>query len=326
MDESAKSCWNLRFSRVYIEDAIRDHPRTRRILSGLPHASRIRINHYKDVFCRKNQDFSAQKNSPQLILAQKKDTFLYEGSPMCDSFGNKNFYYTNDIMNCPYQCEYCYLQGLYPSANLVIFVNLEDTLLAIEEKLSVETMYICISYDTDLLALESRTGFVGDWITFSQKHPSLTIELRTKSAMFHTIAMHTPPKNLILAWTLSPEMVIREFEHRTPSLDARLESMRQAMERGWNVRLCVDPVIHVENWEKQYRDFACVVKEGLDIRKLENISIGVFRLPKDSLKVMRKINPTSSLLAYPFTLSDTGWSYSMEQKNRMMDYIGTLFS
>lgn len=320
------SIWNHRLSHVYIEEGILAHPGTKKILSRIRHPSIIPIAHYKDVFCRKNQEFAAQKNTPQLILAKKTDSFLYEGSSMCDNFGHANFYYTSDVMNCVYQCEYCYLQGMYPSANLVVFVNLEDTFRDIEIRLEKNPMYVCISYDTDLLGLEHLTGFVSDWIGFAAQHPDATIELRTKSANFSKIANKTPPQNFILAWSLSPEQIVESCEKHTPSLRARLQSMGYAMEKGWKVRLCVDPMIHTDQWETVYEEFFQTVREAIPVDRLHGFSIGVFRVPKDSLKTMRMIHPESSFLAYPFSLSDTGWSYPEEQKKKMTNFMEERFA
>lgn len=37
------------------------------------------------------------------------------------------------MFNCIYDCRYCFLQGMYSSANYVIFVNFEDFDKEIEE-------------------------------------------------------------------------------------------------------------------------------------------------------------------------------------------------
>lgn len=321
MNNYENSLWNPSFSHVYIEEAIASHPRTIKILSQLKNTSIIVISHYKDVFCKKNQQFTAQKGSPQLILAAKKENYLYKGSPLCDDFGNADFYYSSDIMNCPYQCEYCYLQGLYPSANLVVFVNLEDTFHELEIQLAKKPLYVCISYDTDMLALESLTGFVSDWVGFASTHPSLTIELRTKSVNFVKISNFNAPGNLILAWSISPEPIIKSYEHHTPSLNARLKSMKHAMDKGWKVRLCIDPMIHISDWKAVYFEMFKEVQNVISIENLYDYSIGVFRVPKDNLKIMRGINTESSLLAYPFTLSASGWSYHDAQKEIMTGYM-----
>ncbi len=317
---------NRAFSHVYIEEAVLVHPVTQRILSRIATPSIIRIRHYKDVFCRKNQAFDVQRNAPLLIIARKTDSFLYKGSPMCDPFGHADFFYTSDVMNCIYQCEYCYLQGLYPSANLVVFVNLEDTFCELEKRLRDSRINVSISYDTDLLGLEPLTGFVKDWVDFATAHPDAVIELRTKSANFSWIAAMPPPPNFILAWSLSPEQIANSFEKRVPPLAARLCSMKQAIGKGWKVRLCVDPMIHVEDWEDVYDTFSHTVREALPVERLYDISIGVFRVPKDSLKTMRAVQSHSKLLAYPFSLTETGWSYADGQKQEMARFLTQRFA
>lgn len=101
-----------------------------------------------------------QHGSKALIIARKDGQLLYEGAEVCQSFGNEYFYYTSCVMNCIYDCEYCYLKGMYPSGNLVIFINIEDIFAELETLLAKHPVYLCVSYDTDLLALENIAGFV----------------------------------------------------------------------------------------------------------------------------------------------------------------------
>ena len=197
------------FSHIYVEDDAFNYPLSKEILGRLKDSHIIRIKHYKDIFNRAGQDFLLQKQSRSLILSVNRNEKIYPGARVCQSFGNDNFYYTSNIMNCVFDCEYCYLQGMYPSGNIVIFVNYDDYFTEIEKILAKHDMYICISYDTDLLAMENLTGFVGKWIRFTLSHPSLKIEIRTKSA-FDTSCF---PKcdRVIFAWTLSPEYIIERF-------------------------------------------------------------------------------------------------------------------
>ena len=141
----------------------------------------IFIEHYKDLFNRSHQNFAKQKKAPALILAKKTGTLIYKGAPVCQSFGNEHFYYTSCMMNCIYHCDYCYLQGMYPSGHVVVFVNLEDYFNELQLLLQQHSIYLCISYDTDLLALESRFGFVKQWLLFASKYNNLSLEIRTKS-------------------------------------------------------------------------------------------------------------------------------------------------
>ena len=70
---------------------------------------------------------------------------------------------------------------MYGSGNVVIFVNLEDTFAEVEALLREHPVYLCVSYDTDLMAMDNLTGYVSRWAEFTKEHEDLTIEIRTKS-------------------------------------------------------------------------------------------------------------------------------------------------
>ena len=120
------------------------------------------------------------------------------------------------MMNCIYDCSYCYLKGMYPSGHMVLFVNIEDYLEELDHILKTQNMYVCISYDADLLAMEAVTGYVGLWSAYAAKHENLKLEIRTKCAGH---AMWDLPclSNVIYAFTLSPQKMIDAFEKETPS-------------------------------------------------------------------------------------------------------------
>ena len=172
------------FSHIYIESAALDYPVTQRILSALPRAEVIPIRHYKDVFDRGGQDAAAQKAAPDLILAVKRDTFLYDGSDNCQTFGAPKAYYAVPAMNCPFDCQYCFLKGMYPSANIVIFVNIGDCLNEIRERAKSGPAQISLSYETDLVAIEYLTGYVSAFASLAPEVPDLTLEIRTKATNF----------------------------------------------------------------------------------------------------------------------------------------------
>ena len=263
--------------------------RTQRILEQFPKAIVVEIEHYKDVFCRKGQNYTLQHKSQNLILAAKKGNLIYQGAPVCQSFGNEHFYYTSCMMNCVYDCEYCYLKGMYPSGNLVVFVNLEDYFEKIEEILKQHSMYLCISYDTDLLAFESVLGYTSEWISFQEKNPNLQVEIRTKSMGLLHFSCLKPVSGIIFAVTLSPQTVIDAYEHGTPSFDMRLSCVAEAQKKGFSVRLCFDPMIYCPDLEY--------------------------------LKKMQKDNPNSAIVQFPYENIGGVCQYSRELSDQMENFL-----
>lgn len=309
------------FSHIYVEAAVLEHPRTKKILAKFPAAQVVTISHYKDVFCRSRQSYTLQHRSQNLILAAKKGTLLYEGAPVCQSFGNPYFYYTSCMMNCIFDCEYCYLKGMYPSANIVIFVNLEDYFAEVEQVLKEHPLYLCVSYDTDLLALEQITGYAKEWCDFAEKHENLKIELRTKCADRQLAGKLRQTPGVIYALTLSPQAVIEKYEHQTPSLAARLSFAAELIRAGCPLRLCFDPMIYLPGWEGYYEKMLEQVCEVIDLEQVVDVSIGTFRISQDYLKKMRKQEPDCALVWFPYENEDGYYHYPKQLMDQMEQFL-----
>ncbi|WP_345976488.1 spore photoproduct lyase family protein [Sulfurimonas sp. HSL3-7] len=302
------------FSHLYVERAVIDHPQTKRIMARFPRSHIIEIDHYKDVFNRPNQDFRIQSRSKNLILARREAPYLYEGSYYSDGFEFENFFYTPTLLGCLYDCDYCYLQGMYNSANNVLFVNIEAYFEAVKPHLDKPTL-VAISYDTDTLATESLSGHSAAWIVFAGREPNLNLEIRTKSANFKPLRSLEPSAQIVLAWTLSPQVIIDRYEHKTPSLRQRLKAIAEALQAGWQVRLCIDPVIYNDDFEALYLPFVDEIFATLDAEKIHQLTLGSFRMSSTYLKRIKKMH-SSDIAFYPYEVNDGVASYSkaVEQK------------
>lgn len=321
--DDKKAAYRRIFGHVYVEEGVA-HALADEVLKRLPGSRAVTIRHFKDVFNRSHQDFQAQKQDTALILARKTEHFVYSGAPVCQSLGNAHFYYASVLMNCLYDCEYCYLQGMYPGGHMVAFVNLEDYFSEIEELLQQHPVYLCISFDTDLLAMEAVLGFGKRWCTFAAAHKTLTIELRTKGdAAYFLKEMETEhvPRNVILAWTLSPRYVINIWEHRTADLEHRLAAMRRAMDMGFHVRACFDPAICVPDFEKEYGGLIDQVFGSIPAQGLYDASIGTFRISQEYLKTMRRNRSGSCIVQRPYINEGGVAGYGAKQSGQMMRFL-----
>lgn len=313
--------YNKAFSHIYVEEAVAEYPRTCEILQKFPEAVQIPIHHYKDVFCRKRQDIAGQEEHPMLIVAAKEGRLIYEGAPVCQSFGNEYFYYTSCVMNCIYNCEYCYLKGMYPSGNLVIFVNIEDIFAELEEILAKHDVYLCVSYDTDLMALEDLTGFVRAWNDFVRTHPGLRIEIRTKCGRTDLWDRLVPNENVIFSFTLSPEWIRKECEHGTAALRERIRCAAKAIETGFPVRLCFDPIIYCPDWQRQYDAMLDQVTGQIDMSQVWDVSVGSFRISQDYMKKLRRSQRDSAVVQFPFVNDGGVYHYPDRLMNEMEQHV-----
>lgn len=310
-----------RFSHIYIEDSIADSNEVHAITAHFPHAERIKIHHYKDVFNRRGQSAETQHHAQALILARKEGNLIYEGAPVCQSFGNVYFYYTSCVMNCLYDCEYCYLKGMYPSGHMVLFVNLKDIFAQTEQLLQQHPVYLCVSYDTDLLALEGLTGFVQRWIDFTKKHENLQIEIRTKCARKNLWEQFDACDRVIFAYTMSPDRVVQQYEKETGALQERVLAAKEGIRRGFSVRLCFDPMLYVEHWKQEYRDMMDAVFREIAPEQVLDVSVGSFRISQDYLKKMRKAARSSPVVQFPYENRGGVYQYPEKLRQEMENYL-----
>jgi len=305
------------FSHIYIEDGAEEYPLAQDVLKRFPKAEHIFVHDYKTAFNRSGQDFIQQKKSMKLILAVKKLPFIYASTDILQDAGFENFAYTTPLLNCLYNCQYCFLQGMYPSANLVAFVNEEDFFnevkSAVKERSNVDQpLVLSISYNTDLLAFENIIPYCKNWINFVSNEKDLLVEIRTKSTLFNTINNIEPSNNVLLGWTLSPQEIIDTYEWDTPPLDRRLNAVRQAIESGWKVRLCFDPVMVIPQWRKVYGAFLDEVFDVLPIKMVYDAVVGVFRMNKDFFQRARMREPKVDIYYKDYVLNKSVLSISDE--------------
>ncbi len=224
-------------------------------------------------------------------------------------------------MNCIFDCEYCYLKGMYPSANIVFFVNIEDTFEEIKEKLSRHPVYVSVSYNTDLIAMEQIFGVVKQWEKFVKANDNLTVEVRTKCANIHEWDNLDPDKNMIYAFTISPAEVINKYEKKTPAFEQRLKCIKELLDRGFQIRLCYDPMIYCDEWEKAYSDMLKEISDAIDLNRILDFSIGSFRISQDYMKNMRRLNPDSAVAWFPYENINGVYQYPEKIKESMQDFL-----
>ena len=267
---------------IYIEESIKHHPRVERILARFKNRCHvIYCAHYREVFNPKNQSFRLQKKNPALILAVKPRPCVL-ATPQGFGIGGTENYYFSHLLNCPYDCRYCFLQGMYQSANYVLFVNYEDFMEEIRETLeasSSATPYFFSGYDSDSIAYEPVSGFLADFLPFFAECSSAIFELRTKSANVNALLDLPASKNVIVAFSFTPEAISQAVEHKVPSVEKRISRMAELASRGWQIGLRFDPLIHADNFNELYAGLIDAIFEKIPEKSIHSVSVGPLRFP-----------------------------------------------
>lgn len=310
---------------IYIESCIAEHPKTLQICRRFPKARCIPIERYSDVFNNRSQNFRQQKQNPALILANKPGRRVHATPPGYHVGGEHNYYFSH-MLNCVYDCRYCFLQGMYQSANYVVFVNTEDFFADISRTAQQHAgaSWFFSGYDCDSLALDPITGFVDECLDHFSSLSSSWLELRTKSTQIRPLLNRDALPNVVVAYSLSPQPIVAAEEHGTPSLAKRLDALRTLQNNGWKVGLRFDPLLYADDFETLYRSMFEEVFDALNMSLVHSVSLGVFRLPKGFHKKLVKLYPEARLLAAPMSQRDGMMTYPEQDEHQMRNYCMNL--
>ncbi len=306
--------------RIYVEDEVADHPRTLAILERFPKAERISCERYGEVFNRRTQDFRLQKRRPALILARKHGTRVLPTPPGYGIGGERNFYFSH-MLNCVYDCRYCFLQGMFRSAHYVLFVNFED----FESEIASITArdgdsWFFSGYDCDSLAFEPITGFAESFLPFFAGHPAAHLELRTKAVHTEALLDREPLSNCVVAYSFTPEAAHAELERGVPTVSRRIRAAAELQAAGWKIGLRFDPLIYGDSFREDYRGLFESIFESLDPALVHSVSLGAFRLPKSYFERLYRLHPEQRLLAGRLEERDGMVSFPAEWEAEMTDF------
>lgn len=307
---------------VYVERAVRDHPRTVEILARLPVERTIECERYGEVFNRRAQSFRLQKARPALILARKHDRHVLEAPGGYAVGGGRNYYFSH-LLNCPYDCRYCFLQGMYRSAHYVLFVNYGAFGRAIDgvlDRHAGEEVYFFSGYDGDSLAFEGVSGFCAEFLPFFAERPHARLELRTKSTRIVPLVSRAVVPNAIVAMSFTPRVASERWELGVPSLKRRLDALARLGGRGWPLGLRFDPLLWWPGCLEHYDGLFESVLDRLDESWIHSVSLGAFRLPRPFFRRLLAEYPDEPLLAAPLTEHERMVGYRPDLEEELVAY------
>ncbi len=301
--------------RIYLEHDVAEHPRTRQILARFPRAVTVPCERYGEVFNRKAQSFRLQKKRPALILARKHGQLVL---PAPYSVGGENNHYFSHMLNCVFDCRYCFLQGMYRSAHYVLFVNYEEFFTQFDEEMSDgQPHWFFSGYDCDSLALDGVTGFVDAFLPYFERTPNAWLELRTKSVQVRSLLSRKPIPNCVVAFSFTSEPTL---EDKVPPLEQRLDAMRTLAEAGWFVGLRFDPLIYHPDYCQRYEELFDRVLGAIPDERLHSVSLGAFRLPRAYHRTIERMYPEEPLLSGPLVDHDGMVSYTTQISEAMISF------
>lgn len=309
-------------SSIYIEKDIEEHPRTIKILERFPKAEKISCDRYSEVFNLKSQNFRLQKQNPALILARKHKGLVLRTPEGYGVGGDENYYFSH-MLNCVYDCRYCFLQGMYSSANYVVFVNYEDftdQIIWHSQNTDGSSKWFFSGYDCDSMAFEPVTGFMDHCLDVFKTIPQSFLEIRTKSTQVRSLLNRQALPNVVVAFSFTPDDFSDRFEHGVAEVDKRIKAMVQLQQNGWKLGLRFDPMLSYVNYQSSYQGLFEKIFKQLEPTSIHSVSMGGFRMPKDFFKKIKKLYPQEQLYNLAMEDVDGMKSLSLLNEKDMLEF------
>ncbi len=289
--------------KIFIEKEVVNSPVTKQIINKLPGVVVEYIDDYRNIRIEGNTTDDVYIESKEcLAVARKKGGLVKEFRCRDGIIGNTEYFISHGN-NCNLDCEYCFLQSYFDNAVPTVFINHDEILTAIKDVLLAagdkKTVFhageLC-----DALAFDDLTGLSRKLIPLFSEYPNAGLELRTKTTTIENLLTISSSSNIVISWTFSPQLIVDAYEHKTPPLEERVRAAGEVQRAGYNVGICLDPIILCEDWFNNYKSMLEMLFDRLDIAKIKFVSLGGFRYLPSLTRVIRDRNPESNLLLGEF--------------------------
>ncbi len=180
---------------------------------------------------------------------------------------------------CPFDCSWCYLKGTFrfqPTKSAPVIKPYEKTELHVRSFLEeAKTPEILNTGElADSLMYEngesSFSKFIIPLFETQNRHKVLFL---TKSDNIKNLLKLESHKQVIVSFTLNALPVAKTWE-KAPSVNKRIKAAKELFDAGYEVRIRIDPLVPIKNWEKHYIELLESIFENLTP---ERITLGSLR-------------------------------------------------
>jgi spore photoproduct lyase len=303
---------NFELDEILIERESRDSALARRVIRALGDGVPvIEVDDAREAARPRAGDrdpFGAGKR--RMLIARRRSPFLMACPAGSSRFACCGYLVLTLASNCPMDCSYCFLQE-YVANNpaFQIFSNYADALDEVD-RMSTSAPGRSFRVGTgelaDSLAFDSITATSRDLIEYFSTRPNLTLELKTKTDEIDNLLALDPRGRVLVSWTLSPEAVFRNSEHRTAAPAARIAAARRVLDAGYRVAFHFDPIVAYANAEHHYSELIDALLDSIPAKKISFVSLGGLRMTPALNSAARRRHPDDAMLCGEDVLAPDG--------------------
>lgn len=180
---------------------------------------------------------------------------------------------------CPFDCAWCYLKGTFrfrPEGTSPVVKPYEKTRLHVEEFLEeVKTPEILNAGEIadSLMNENAQRPFSEFIIPLFERQDLHQVLLLTKSSNVDNLLEIEPHNQVVISFSLNAVPVAERWE-KAPHVLKRIEAAKRVSDAGYEVRVRIDPMVPIENWQEHYLQLLEIIFDNLTP---ERITLGSLR-------------------------------------------------
>ena len=218
---------------------------------------------------------------------------------------------------CPFDCAWCYLKGTFrflPTKTKPVIkdsMKVESHTRRFLEEVTIPEI-LNTGEIADSLMTEGTSQpfsrFIIPMFEEQNRHKALFV---TKSDNIKHLLEINPHNQTIMSFSLNADEVAKRWENGAPSVDRRIEAGRKLSQAGYEVRIRIDPMVPVPDWEKHYIE---LVEQIFDSYTPARITLGSLR------GLQSTINGSTDKSWLEYLKEGSNWGKKVDFKTRYDTY------
>jgi len=250
----------------------------------------VRFDKYR-LLNGKSKNLVQQVNDGSIITRFNKTPYPRKSADVvCPHFLELKWAY-----GCPFDCAWCYLKGTFrfrPEGIKPVVKDLKKielhTKAFLEEVKTPEILNTGEIADS-LMAENRKFAFSKMIIPLFETQNRHKVLFLTKSNNIKYLLDIKPHQQVIMSFSLNALSVAKKWENKAPAVDKRIVAAKKLADLGYEIRIRIDPMVPVEDWEKHYKDlidllFSNLIPERITFGSLRGLQSTLNSTDVDSWK------------------------------------------
>ncbi len=286
----------MTIAQLYVEAQVADHPMAATFAQRLGLTPRI-VDEQSQLFGQiKNDGDPWGRGKQVLLLSRNKGAFLKQ-CPGTREYTCCDYQILHIGSYCTMDCSYCILQSYFHPPILHYFVNHDDLMNELDQKLNQsKILRIGTGEFTDSLIWESWSDLTERLIDRFAQQNRAVLEIKTKTTAIDHLKDKRSNGKTIMSWSLNTPRIISSQERGTATLRARLRAAAQCHASGYPLAFHFDPMMIYPGCEEDYRKVIEQLFDTISADAIVWISMGTLRFMPALKPIIQRRFPHSNIV------------------------------